>query len=47
MTLATAASEVASDDAARIVDAGAALRSSHVDVVRPHGAVVARLAAPV
>ena len=41
----SAASEAASADAARIAEAGAALRASRVDDVRMHRAVVARLSA--
>ena len=42
----SAANEAASADAARIADAGAALRASRVDDVRMHRAVVDRLSAP-
>ena len=42
----SASSEAASVDAARIADAGTALRASRSDDVRVHRAVVARLSAP-
>ena len=46
LTQVSAASEAASSGAARIADAGAALRASHVDDVRMCRAVIARLPAP-
>lgn len=44
---AASASEVASDDTAHNVDAGAAWQASHADEARLHPAVVTRVAAPV